>query len=355
MQNLGTLPEQQGSNLAILNSAQVQLQNTTATLDRARQQRAYLESLLEAYRRLASRGVPLPASSSRGETTPAEEPIQVLQRDLSRLQVTRTQLLSIYHENHPDVVTIEREISAKQASLESLKSAKRAAAILTGDSSAVAAAAEGSHDSPSGDQRRNSSSESEEDASIAQVKSQLESNRLEIENLSKEEKQRNATILEYQSRLNLTPVREQQLSGILRDYELSQKEYQDLLGKEQQSQLAMSLEKRQGGQQFRVAESPSLPTLPSSPKRLKISLGGVGGGILLGLVIAVLAEIKNPKLYNEHEVSRRFSMPLVVGLPMLLAPAEVRLRRWKRSFEWFGGSALALGVLAAEYFVYIHP
>ena len=178
---------------------------------------------------------------------------------------------------------------------------------------------------------------------------------MEIENLEKDEKQRNATISEYESRLNLTPVREQQLSGMLRDYDLSKKEYNDLLGKEQQSELAMSLEKRQGGQQFRLAESPNLPTLPSSPKRLKISLGGAGGGVLLGLVLAVLAEIKNPKLYDENEVTRRFSLPLVVGLPLLLAPGEARLRRWKTLFEWFGGSALIVAVLGVEYFVYLHP
>jgi succinoglycan biosynthesis transport protein ExoP len=355
MQNLGTLPEQQSSNLAILSSAQAQLQNTTASLDRARQQRAYLESLLEAYRRLASRGVSPPVLPSRPETPVIDEPILALQRDLTRLQIERARLLTIYRENYPDVVDIEREISAKQASLESLKPAKLKADPLPDDSSAATTVSGRRNDTPSEVQHGNPSPESAEDTSIAQVKSQLESNRLEIENLSTDENQRNAAISEYQSRLNLTPVREQQLSGILRDYELSQKEYQDLLGKEQQSQLAMSLEKRQGGQQFRLAESPSLPTLPSSPKRLKISLGGAAGGFLLGLVLAVLAEMKNPKIYDENEVNRRFSVPLVVGLPLLLAPAEARLRRWTRLFEWLGGSALTVGVLAAEYFVYLHP
>jgi succinoglycan biosynthesis transport protein ExoP len=353
-QYLGTLPEQQGSNLAILSSAQSQLQNTTATLDRARQQRAYLESLLEAYRRLASRGVPLPAASNRGETFIADDPVLALQKELTRLQSTRTQLLSIYRENYPDVVTIDREIKEKQASLENLKSANRTATSFD-DSSAVPAASGSSAETLSAPQSRKSSQESQEDPSIAQVKGQLESNRLEIESLERDEKERNATIAEYQRRLNLTPVREQQLSGLLRDYDLSKQEYQDLLGKKQQSQLAMNLEKRQGGQQFRLAEPPSLPTLPSSPKRLKISLGGACGGILLGLGLAVLTGMKNSKLYDENEVSRRFSMPLVVGLPLLLTTAEVRFRAWKKGLEWFAGSALILGVVGIEYYVYIHP
>jgi uncharacterized protein involved in exopolysaccharide biosynthesis len=355
MQYLGELPEQEQGNVAILGSTQAQLQNTTASLDRAQQQRAYLESLLDEYQRLASRGAPLPAPSGRAEAPAIVDPAQVLRSDLTRLQNARDQLLSIYNERYPDVVSIEHEISAKQASLERLKSAKAAVATLPEDSPSATVASEDSQDSSSAAESRNVPRESEESASIAQLRSQLESNKLEIENLSKIEKQQNTAISQYQSRLNLTPVREQQLSEILRDYELSKQEYLDLLGKEQQSQLAMSLEKRQGGQQFRLAESPSLPTLPSSPKRLKISLGGAGGGVLLGFVLAVLAHIKKPKLFDEEDVSRRFSVPLVVGLPLLLTSAEVRFRRWKRCFEWLAASALTLGVLGAQYYVYLHP
>ena len=49
----------------------------------------------------------------------------------------------------------------------------------------------------------------------AQIKSQLEANRVEMENLSNDEKQLKASLSQYQNRLNLTPVREQQLTGIL--------------------------------------------------------------------------------------------------------------------------------------------
>jgi hypothetical protein len=43
----------------------------------------------------------------------------------------------------------------------------------------------------------------------------LEANRVEMENLSNDEKQLKASLSQYQNRLNLTPVREQQLTGIL--------------------------------------------------------------------------------------------------------------------------------------------
>ncbi len=352
MQYLGELPEEQQNNLAILNSSQTQLQNTTVNLDRARQQQVYLQSLLDEYQRLAARGSALPAAPGAApQATAVLDPVQLLENDLTRLESTRTQLLTIYHERYPDVAAIEREITSKKALLEKLRAAKSE----TSASSAQSAGKSGAVDPGRTDAKRNVPADQGENATIAQLRSQLEANRIEIENLTRAQKQENDAIAEYRNRLNLTPVREQQLSSISRDYELSKQEYLDLLGKEQQSELAMSLEKRQGGQQFRVAESPSLPTLPSSPKRLKISLGGVGGGIVFGLLLAVLADLRNPKVYDEKEAIRQFSIPLVVALPLLSTPAEIRSQRWKRAFGWFSAGVLTAAVLLVEYYVYRHP
>jgi succinoglycan biosynthesis transport protein ExoP len=353
MQHLGELPEQQQSNLAILNGAEAELQNTTASLDRSQQQRAYLQSLLSAYQRLASHAISTRAALKPSDPPHANDPIQELQGDLARLQSQRSQLLRTLRERHPDVIAIDQIISATQARLQSLKTAL--AATPHQGTPATTGSAKGEQDAPAETWSSTSFQEAAEDASIAQVKSQLEANRLEMENLLKDENRQRAVIAEYQGRLNATPVREQELTAILRDYEISKQEYSDLLGKEQQSQLASSLEKQQGGQKFRLAEPPSLPTLPSSPKRLKIALGGAGGGLLFGLLLAVLAEMRNPTFHDDKEVSRRFPSPVVVGLPLLLTPAEARFRTWRRVFEWAAGSLMTAAVLVAEFYVYSHP
>lgn len=351
-QYLGELPEQQQGNLAILSGAQLQLQNIDASLDRAQQQRAYLESFLGASQRLASRGVPVSTSAARAETR-VVDPIQTLQGDLTTLQAQRTQLLNAHDEKYPEVKAIDREISAKQALLESFKSAK-VAAVAPSQASPAASPDKGQSSPPAG-QSGKPPAESEEDASIAQVRGQMEANRLEIENLTKDETQQKAVIEQYQKRLNLTPVREQQLAGILRDYELSRTDYLDLLGKEQQSQLAMSMEKQQGGQQFRLVEPPSLPAIPSSPKRVKLGLGGFGAGLFLGLVAAFLKELAGPTFHTTREISQKFGAPLVVGLPVIFTQADGRRRTWRKTFEWLSGSVVALAICAAELYVLQHP
>jgi polysaccharide biosynthesis transport protein len=342
-QYLGELPEQLQGNLAIFNGAQLQLQNLENSLDRAQQQRVYLESLISGYQRLAARGASVAGPSLPGSDSARQpSPLQITQGDLARLQTERAKLVNLDKPTHPDVVAIERQISAEQALIESLRPSGKS---QTDNEPGLARTAQvpATAEAP------------EDDSSITQLKSQLEANRLDIESIIKNEAQQKAVISQYQSRLNLTPVREQQLAGILRDYELSKQDYADLLGKEQQSQLATSLEKQQGGQQFRLVEPPSLPDLPSSPKRVKFSLMGVGAGLFLGLALAFITEFARPTFHTAREVSQRFGAPLVVGLPVVLIRSEKRRRGWKKTFEFVGGSVLALVIGVAEFYVLRHP
>src|SRR6266853_1911721 len=272
-QYLGELPEQQQGNLQILSGLQIQLQNTTSGLNRAQQQRLYLESLLGEYQRLTPRHAPVPAPVLPSVSqTPS--PLEAAQKDLDRLQSEKAALLTTSTARHPDVLKIGRAITEQEALVARLKALK---IPTTEKPQAPAATPEGT----------------EYDTTIAQLRSQLEAARLEMANLSKDEVQLKASIAQYQNRLNLIPIREQQLSGILREHDQLKKNYEELQNEGRQSQLVTTLEKEQEDQQFRLVDPPSLPTLPSSPKRARISLGGAVAGVFLGFALALLAEARD--------------------------------------------------------------
>jgi polysaccharide biosynthesis transport protein len=331
MQYLGELPEQQQGNLGILTGLQTQLDSVLANRSQAQQQRLYLESLLSEHRRISRR----PSTASVSKDGQVVTPLETAIHDLTRLQAERRVLVTVYTRQHPDVLKKDQEIEAQQTFVNSFKAANAA---------------------PTGDQERIGSvvPNIEDDASVSNVKSQLRANALEIENLTKKEQKLRADIDQYQSRLNLTPVREQQLTSMQRDYELLKQHYGDLLKKEQESQLAKNLEKRQEGQQFRLADPPNLPGLPSSPKRVKISLIALAVGLGLGCGFALLVEMRNPSFQTEDEVTSRLALPLVVGIPLIFTPAEERARSRGKMLEWFAGSVVALAVVMAELYVYRH-
>jgi polysaccharide biosynthesis transport protein len=335
MQHLGDLPEQEQGNVQILASLSAQLQNTVAALARAQEQKVYLESLLRGYQGLSARE-PSTADSAAGPSVDStSNPDAALEQELSRLLAERNALLSRYTVEHPDVIKKDSEIAKTEALLAQSEAMPRA----TGPQKAGSAV---------GVPRRR------EDAPMSQVKSQLEANRVEMDNLTKDANHIKEKIGQYQERLNTTPVREQQLAGMLRDYELLKLNYADLLKKEQESGLAVSLEKHQEGQQFRVVDPPTLPTVPSSPKRLLISLGGAGAGLFLGLGLAFLVDNMNRAFHTEEELRQKFPAPLVLAVPLMLTPAQQRMRPWRWAFEALAGCVLIGAVCVAEFYVYLH-
>lgn len=326
MQYLGELPEQQQGNLQILAGLHLELQNTVAALGRAQEQRIYIASLLNQYRRFS------PATREVSGAGP-ENPIETVHRELNRLNNERAQMLSRYLPKHPDVLKIDQEIAQSKALLEQLENSGKAA------SGRPTGATETSAVTP------------EQDTAIAQLRSQLEANQAEIDDLGRDQKRLDGQIASYERRLNLTPVREQQLADVVRDYNLSKQNYEDLLSKKTQSELASNLEHQQQGQQFRIVDPPSLPTKPTSPNRIRISLGGLVVGLCLAMGLTVLIEVRHASFYTESELKQRFALPIVLDIPPLPTPAELRTRSIRCALEWLGGSVLLLVVLAAEVYV----
>jgi polysaccharide chain length determinant protein (PEP-CTERM system associated) len=327
MQNLGELPEQQGGNLAILAGLHTELQSDLATLARAREQQVYLQSLLSQYESMTPSEVAAPGSGG-------PSPQETIKAELTRLRNERSDLLARYTPEYPDVVKVNEQIRETEALL--------AASTPVQKSPKEGTAPENSKRAGTG----------ETNAATAQVRSQLEANRLEIQNASEDAKQLQARIADYQGRLNLTPVREEQLSGLLRDYDQSKKHYDDLMNKKTQSELATSLEIRQQGQRFNIIDPPSLPRKPSNPEQVKISLAGLLLGIAVGAVLALLVDTRDHSLRDEQDLRSIFSFPLLLGVPMLLSKVDERRRSQMAVLEWLLGTALCLLICATEFYVY---
>ena len=93
----------------------------------------------------------------------------------------------------------------------------------------------------------------------------IRSNRIEQSHLE-------GQVRTLQSRLQLSPVVEEQYKALTRDYETALQFYNELLNKKTQSEMSKDLERRQEGEQFGVMDAPDLPAKPTFPDRLKFGL-----------------------------------------------------------------------------------
>ena len=162
-----------------------------------------------------------------------------------------------------------------------------------------------------------------------------------------------ARIGQYQMHLNRAPALEEQFAALTRGYEQSQANYDSLLKKKNDSELATSLEKRQQGEHFRVLDPPSLPVKPYFPNRLKLFGIGLGVGLLAGGMMVAGAEMLDDRIYNEKELKELTAVGVIVEIPKITTPEEQLQRRaiWLDS----AAAALVFGVLLCGALIsYLH-
>lgn len=317
MRYLGELPQQEASNLQILNSLQVQLQASTDALGRAEQQRIYLESLRSEYQARAA------ADSKSGAGAAGED----TEATLSDLRKKLVELQAKYTPQHPDVIRLQQQI----ADLEKRKDNGKDA-VASADSRGTKSAA----DQPA----------------VAEVMSRLKAIEVEINNDKQQGEKLKKQIEEIETRLSLTPVREQQLADVTRNYQNSRENYQSLLEKKMQSELATNLEKRKEGEQFRIIDPPSLPDKPYKPNRPLIILGGWALGLAAGLSVAGLREITDTTVRTEEDLKEQVKAPILARIPVLYSERQMRYRRTYQLLEMTTIVLLSLFSLAFAAYIY---
>lgn len=299
-QHLGDLPGQLQSNLQILGGLQSQLGAEQDSLNRAKQQNVYLESILGQYRTVQR-------SAKTGDNVPMG--LSALDQELNRLKAQLADLSAHYTDRHPDVRKVKEQIA---------KTEKMKEQVVAG----LSAKASDSQTNPNSETTPRDAAEIRERSPMVELESQLKVNRIEITNREHAIERLQAQIGEYQARLNREPVREQQLADLTRNYDQSRAHYDSLLKKKNDSELATSLERRQQGEHFRILDPPSLPTKPYSPNRLKLSGIGLVVGLLLGAAFAAGAEFIDDRLYSEKELKELLPVTVISEIPNIVTAEE---------------------------------
>jgi polysaccharide biosynthesis transport protein len=311
--HLGELPEQLQNNVQILSGLQMRLQANTDALDEANQQRLYLESLLAQYQ-----GV---RAQFKNPSDGVEMSGLNLEDQLARLNAQLADLSVRYKPNHPDV----RQLKDKIATLEQVK--KQADTEIPPSKTDAA-----------GSQAARTPSELRELAPALQIDGQLSANKQKIAHLEQTAKKLDRQIDEYQNRLNVVPLREQELAEINREHEQSRTAYESLLSKKTQSEMATNLEKQHQGELFSVVDPPNLPQRPYWPDRFKLSLLGLISGTFLALGVTVLAEMLDARVHRDEDLRDLISLPVLAGIPMLQTAVEEQRQKLRRRVETIAAS-----------------
>lgn len=290
----GELPSQQEANVRGLHNTEMQLQALADSLNRDRDRQLMLERSLKDANLSA-------LIDARGPgAAPADPSTLTVTEQLARAEAALEDLQSTLTAQHPDVVTQKLTI----AELRKRKAADRAA--LAG----VDAAEE---------LRR---------SRLDGLRAELSAIERQIAQKVADEERLRRVLATYQWRIEGAPAREAELAVLTRDYDTLQQTYRVLLAKKQDSAIAANLERHQMDAHFKVLDPARLPEQPFAPRRARLYALAMLAGLAVGLLVAAVLECFDRGLRTEEDV--RFAL----GLPVLAAIPEVRVRRWSLRRGW---------------------
>lgn len=241
----GELPSELESNLRKLERLQAQRQSLAL-------------QIAEAETRLATLA---------GDDLPAGSPESRL-RDLRQRHAEE---LAVHTAEHPNVVSLERQLAAVEAALASGTAGGFSLAAST-------------------------------DRTIRELRVQLAATEAEIGAID--------------ARVGLTPARQEELAAIEQKSEVLRTNYLEFLHKVQEAELAENLETAQKGEHVSVLDR---ATVPSRPERSRQKFLAVAAVLALGCGVGVglLLEISDPVLFGVRQLEERYDLPVLGSVPWI--------------------------------------
>jgi uncharacterized protein involved in exopolysaccharide biosynthesis len=102
---------------------------------------------------------------------------------------------------------------------------------------------------------------------------------------------------------------------LIGDNQVNKAKYEQLYERLTKVRVNASLEKQRAETQYTIVDPANFPQKPVRPSRSKLVIAGTFLGLLLGLALAALLVILDPRIYNEDDLRRVCDLPILAQIP----------------------------------------
>jgi polysaccharide chain length determinant protein (PEP-CTERM system associated) len=321
------LPTQLQSNMQAIQNTQLQIQSLIDSLNRDRDRRLLVARQLADLQSAQFMGETTAGSGSAsfgggGSDIAAAAQLERALADLRGLELRLTP-------EHPDVVRAKRLVEDLEKKVEQEAGTKA-----------------------DGKTRPLTATEIAKRNRVKELETELESLDRQIAKKISDESELRATLAGYRARVEAVPTRESELASLTRDYDTLQSQYRSLLTKKEDSKVAEELERRQVGEQFKIADPPRRPERPYRPNRRMMALGGAAGGLALGLGLTLLLELGDRSLKTGADACLVVGRPVLGLIPRVVTAADRRQARWRHVALSLGLAVVFVGCATALWLTF---
>ncbi len=292
--NYGLLPGQGGDLYEQLQKVNAQLEEAKLALDEAINRRNEIARQLEDEE-------PMFADFGDETLSPKQARIQAMQERMD-------ELLLKYTDKHPQVIALKRSIAQLQNQPE--------------EDDSFGEGSGGNADNPIFQQMKISLSEA--DANVASLQARVKAYEAKIQKLKEE----------MDKRLKV----ETELKSLNRDYGTVKENYEILLARREQARLSESVEQNTDSVKFRVIDPPQVPSKPSAPNRILLSVGVLSGGFLVGFGLTIFLALLRPTFISPQKLREVTGFPVLGTVSMNWVPA-IKRKKWLEFLRFCGACA----------------
>jgi polysaccharide chain length determinant protein (PEP-CTERM system associated) len=142
------------------------------------------------------------------------------------------------------------------------------------------------------------------------------------------------------------PQLEAEAAQLNRDYEITKKNYDNLVSRRQAAVMSGDLESASGVADFRLIDPPRVSPKPVSPNRLMllplVLVAALGGGLFTAFAASQL----RPAFHDVNDLRQKTGLPLLGVVSVVLADDERRRERMDR-LRFFGASGMLVLLFGA--------
>jgi len=293
---MGGLPEQLETNLRILERIQQQIINNQENLREAKNRKILIQQQIAEARELKKQFVESMKTEKIEKS--GDSPLDQMKSELSALQAR-------YTEKHPNVIRLKEKIAELEAKEKEIKPEEK---IRSEDVKEIINATE----------------------TEKKLLEQLRELDIQIKDFENEAANLRSEMNRYQTRVEETPKREQELMVLKRDYDNIRETYNSLLTRKLEAELAVNMEKKQKGEQFRVLDPAKTPKKPFKPDIRRIFLMSIGLGLALGFGLAYFRETLDTSFRAPNEIENLLQIPVLASIPFTFNAIELRRKKRKK-------------------------
>lgn len=331
--NFASLPDSQQMNLAALNSLDQRVGQLNTTLSRINQDKLLLESQLRIQRDQLAKAVE--AATIVGDPAKVYQKNEELARKEREIAANEQQLIFLKQQwtsAHPEIKRVEAmlDVARKQRD-ELLKEDEANKKALQSEAG-------------KGTKRVVVTREMQTmEGSIKQLEAVIHGKTLEAQDINNELSRTSSQITGYQAKILSSPAAQQQYALLTRDLEQARSTYNALSSRQQDSERGTKIIRNKQGESLDLLDPASLPVNPNEPKRgVIVGLGAVVG-LLLGVVLAGVREMKDTTLKNLKDVRAYTQLTVLGSVPLLEDDIVVKRRKRMSLLSWM--TALVVGVI----------